>query len=114
MKSLTSWSRAALGAVVMAAMATAAHAQAPAPVGLWITADGAERLTVVQTGACSLAGGQGRVISSGSCSWRASTTGGILTIMSSQNYRPAPIYYNVVWLNQTTITVDGDVFYKRG
>jgi hypothetical protein len=25
----------------------------------------------------------------------------------------APIYWSVVWVNETTITVNGDVFYRR-
>ena len=25
----------------------------------------------------------------------------------------APIYWNVLWVNTTTITVNGDVFYRR-
>jgi len=33
--------------------------------------------------------------------------------MSNQLYRPAPIYFNVVWVNQGVITVQGDVFYRR-
>ena len=30
-----------------------------------------------------------------------------------QLVHPAPIYYNVVWVNAKQITVYGDVFYKQ-
>jgi hypothetical protein len=50
---------------------------------------------------------------SGPGKWNPSSRGGILTIMSSQTYRPAPVYFNVVWVNQSTITVEGDVFYRQ-
>jgi hypothetical protein len=103
----------ALGGLLLAGAATGAQAQgAPAPIGFWATANGAEQLTITATG-CSLANAQGQPVTSGPCSWNPSSTGGILTIMSSQTYKPAPIYYNVVWVNQTTITVDGDVFTRR-
>jgi hypothetical protein len=104
----------AIAGLALAGLATAAHAQgAPAPIGVWSTANGSEQLTVTQTGACALTA-PGRGVISGSCSWRASAQGGILTIMSAQNYQPAPIYFNVVWVNQNTISVDNDVFYRRG
>lgn len=114
MKIIASWLAAALAALTLAGLATAAHAQgAPPPIGVWSTADGSEQLTVTQTGACALAA-NGRIVTSGPCSWKASAQGGILTIMSAQLYKPAPIYYNVVWINQNTISVFGDIFYRRG
>jgi hypothetical protein len=64
---------------------------------------------VTQGGQCSLADGNGQPTTSGSCSWNA-TYGGILTIMSDQLYRPGPVYFNVVWVDNTTIKVEGDVF----
>ena len=90
-----------------------AHAQAAPPIGFWVTQDGGERLLITAGGECSLADGNGRITTSGSCSWNSTSRGGILTIMSNQLYRPAPIYFNVVWVNQGVITVQGDVFYRR-
>lgn len=90
-----------------------AHAGgAAAPVGFWATANGSEQLLVSQSG-CSLANGAGVPTTSGPCSWNPSSRGGILTIMSSQTRKPAPVYFNVVWVNQSTISVEGDVFYRR-
>jgi hypothetical protein len=113
MKSLTQGLGAAFCGLTLAAVATAAHAQSPPPFGFWTTQDGSEQLLIQQSGQCSLANAQGQPTTSGSCSWNASYAGGILTIMSSQLYKPAPIYFNVIWVNQTTITVNGDTFYRR-
>ncbi|HEY3800773.1 MAG TPA: hypothetical protein VGL58_20660 [Caulobacteraceae bacterium] len=104
-----------LGAVVAAvglASAGPALAQSSPPFGYWSTADGGERLLIQANATCSLADQYGRPTTSGSCSWNASYAGGILTIMSSQLYKPAPVYFNVIWVNQNCITVDGDVFYR--
>ncbi len=103
---------AALAVACLAAAGPAAAQSAP-PVGFWATDDGSERLLVSDNGHCMFTNGQGQVFSSGRCSWNASSRGGILTVMSEQNYRPAPIYYNVVWINPLTISVQGDVFRKR-
>ena len=90
-----------------------AHADAAAaPVGFWTTQYGSEQLLVSQSG-YSLANAAGVPTTSGPCKWNPSSRGGILTIISSQTYRPAPVYFNVVWVNQSTITVEGDVFYRR-
>ena len=113
MTSLTRLAAAALAGLAVAAAATAACAQSPVPIGFWTTADGSEQLLITQSAQCSLADAQGRPVTSGPCSWNSSYGGGILTIMSSQTYTPSPVYYNVVWVNQTTIKVEGDVFYKR-
>ena len=100
-------------AAAMVMTAAAAHAQSAPPIGFWVTADGGERLLITQSGQCSLANAYGQIITSGPCSWNSSYGGGILTVMSQQTYRPAPVYFNVVWVNATTIRVEGDVFYKR-
>lgn len=109
-----SWARAgaAIGAMLLVGAASAAHAQSAPPIGFWSTDDGSERLLITQSGMCSLADRNGRPTTSGPCSWNSSYGGGILTVMSQQTYRPAPIYFNVVWIN-ATISVQGDVFHKR-
>jgi hypothetical protein len=105
---------AGVAALSLVGLAGAAHAQgAPAQVGVWSTQDGSENLTVTQGAACALTDRNGRPTTSGSCSWTAHAAGGILTIMSAQLYRAAPIYFSVVWVNQNTITVDGDTLYRR-
>ena len=39
--------------------------------------------------------------------------GGILTIIDIHFYKPAPVYFNIVWVNPKQIKVEGDLFYKQ-
>jgi hypothetical protein len=88
---------------LMAAGSMSAFAQASAPVGFWTTQSG--ETLFVSGGGCSQ-GLNGRITVAGTCSWNAtSATGGILTINSN-----GPVYFNVVWINQRTISVWGDIF----
>lgn len=101
-----------LAAGMFAASTGIAHADAAAPVGFWVNQTGSEQLLVSANG-CSLANAAGVPTTSGPCKWNPSSRGGILTILSSQTRTPSPVYFNVVWVNQSTITVYGDVFYRR-
>jgi len=101
-------------AVLLAAGAAdrAALAQSsPAPIGFWSTGSGNETLYVGADGTCKFEGPGTLVL--GKCGWKASSGGGILTIMNTNQFKPAPIYENIVWVNCTTISVWGDVFYRR-
>ena len=82
-------------------------------IGYWVTPNGSEMLLVEASGTCKFAASNGFTVL-GRCSWNPTSRGGILTIMNVYNYKPAPIRYSVVWVNQTTITVWGDVFHKKG
>lgn len=109
----TNFALTAAAVTAMLAVSTGvAHAEAAAPVGFWTTGTGSEQLLVSQSG-CSLANAAGVPTTSGPCAWNPTSRGGILTIMSSQTYRPAPVYFNVVWVNRSTISVEGDTFYRR-
>ena len=103
---------AGLAAGLLAVSSGIAQADAAAPVGFWKTRDGSEQLLVSGSG-CSLTNAAGVPTSSGPCKWTPSSRGGILTIMSSQTHSPAPVYFSVVWVNDSTITVQGDVFYRQ-
>ena len=97
----------------LAVLASPAQAGAPVPVGYWTTDDGGETLIIQQSAQCSLQTTTGYMIG-GSCSWNSSSNGGILTIINGINqYQPAPIYFNIIWVDQQTITVEGDVFHRR-
>jgi hypothetical protein len=103
-----------LAAALLAASAGVAHAESPPPFGFWATPDGGEQLLVTQGGQCSLANGfSGQITTSGSCTWTATSDGGILMIMSDQQFQPAPVRFNVIWVNNTTISVNGDPFYLQ-
>ena len=99
--------------VSLAAFATPVFAAAPAPIGYWTTDGNGETLLVQESGQCSLQTSTGYMMG-GACSRNASSNGGILTVINVINqYQPAPIYFNIIWIDQQTITVEGDVFHRR-
>ena len=89
-----------------------AFAQAAVPIGYWTTADNSERLLIGADTSCSFVA-VGGAPSVGNCAWQSGSQGGILTLYYSTVMGLAPIYWSVVWVNQATITVNGDVFYRR-
>ena len=48
----------------------------------------------------------------GTCSWNPSSNGGILTIFNVYQTN-APFYYNVVYVNATTISIEGEIFERQ-
>jgi hypothetical protein len=90
-----------------------ARAQAaPAPIGNW--ANKTEGLVVQQSGTCGFLV-NGKVAYSGTCHWENPTAkGGILDMQYPMPLAPGHIRWSVIYVNQTTITLDGDVFYKQG
>ncbi len=105
----------AVGTLAQIAMPQSAFAQSAMPYGYWTTAHGEESLLISGSG-CKLdaaAGGGMQTVSVGECNWRSSSRGGILTIISTMTYRPAPVYFNVLWINKSKISVQGDIFYRR-
>ena len=88
-----------------------ALAQAPYPIGFWTTADGGEQL-LVQGNQCSFAA-LGGVQVAGDCTWEATSRGGILAIWYPMPLGPEAVRYNVVWIDDYTISVWGDIFYRR-
>lgn len=105
-----------LSFAVVLLLASGARGQggAPPPFGTWATKPASETL-YVSASWCRFTGTNGRTstVIEGQCSWNPSSAGGILTIMNVHFYKPAPVYYNVVWVNSTTIKVFGDTFYKQ-
>ena len=89
-----------------------AQTTAPVPLGFWTTADGGERLLVQPGAFCSFVATAGTNVG-GNCGWTPSSRGGILSIWYSTIGGPAQVQFNVVWINETTISVWGDVFYRR-
>jgi len=89
-----------------------ANAQsAPPPIGVW--GNKTEGLVVQQSGTCGFLV-NGKVAYSGTCYWETPTArGGILDLTYPMPLAPGHIRWSVVWINQTTITVDGDVFTKK-
>ena len=98
--------------ILALAWATPAFAEAPPPLGYWATQDGSEELLVSASG-CRFHAVQGTDVV-GTCSWNATSGGGILTITYPGYTGPQHVYFNIVYVNQTTISVFGDIFYRRG
>jgi hypothetical protein len=104
---------AALSALLAMCAMSPAFALAPPPIGHWATSPATEELYVYQNGTCGFFF-KGKLQVSGSCSWDASSAGGILTISYPMPLRPGLVRYNIVWVNRTTIRVWGDVFHRKG
>jgi len=106
--------KSAAAVLLQGLLASAALAQgSPAPIGYWVTDPASEALLIQADGSCSLqtiGGGPAY----GTCGWDASYDGGILTMMNQTTYQAAPIYFNVIWIDQRTIRVEGDIFHRQG
>jgi len=85
---------------------------APPPIGTW--ANKTEGLVVQQSGSCGFFV-NGKIRYSGTCHWETpSARGGILDLTYPMPLQPGHIRWSVVYINQTTITLDGDTFSKTG
>lgn len=88
----------------------AALAEAPPPVGRWVSGTSGAVLMVAANGAC---GFHGAVSVSGQCTWQPSSRGGILTLFYPMPLEPGRIYYSIVWVDPDRITVEGELFARR-
>jgi len=106
------WITAGLLACAVGLWTGQAIAQAPAPIGYWTAADNGERLLIDQDTSCSFVAVGGTQVA-GNCVWNSTSRGGVLTLYYQTVMGLAPIYWNVLWVNTTTITVNGDTFFRR-
>jgi hypothetical protein len=92
-----------------------ARAQASAPpIGNWVNQNKSNGLVVMQNGTCGFLV-NGKPKWSGTCRWETpSAKGGILDLQYPMPLEPGHIRWSVIWVNQTTITLDGEAFYKQG
>lgn len=101
-------------ACIMLGVASSQYARAqaaPPPIGVW--GNKTEGLVVQQSGTCGFLV-NGKVAYSGTCHWEVPTArGGILDMQYPMPLAPGHIRWSVVYINQTTITLDGDVFSKK-
>ena len=84
----------------------------PPPIGAWVSARGA-RLVVSDDATCAFVVPDGQA--EGECIWRASDTGGVLTIQfpgqtADGTPREQVLYLDIRWINQLAIAVTGEVF----
>jgi hypothetical protein len=80
-----------------------AHAQSPAPIGTWQGLNSGDYLSISSNGSCYA---RGTVNVAGTCTWQASSAGGILTMTYPWTIAPGHIYWNIIWVNKTTILVN--------
>ncbi len=96
---------------VMSNQTARAQGAAP-PIGYWNNQGKTNSLVVEQNGTCGFLV-NGKAKWSGTCTWQASARGGILTLTYPMPLAPGHIRWSVVYVNQTTITVTGETFYKQ-
>ena len=95
-------------AFVLAASGALSQAAAP-PVGMWVHTSGRAFLSIDASGYCHYQ--DPGLEYGGGCSWNAGSAGGILTVMNAAAVPgPQPIYLNILWVDQGTISVFGDIF----
>jgi len=103
--------RTAIAALALFYSAASFAQSAPPPVGNWQSQSN-EILSVSPNGYCEF-GINGTYTTYGACSWNATARGGVLTIINVTTYKPAPVYFNVQWIDNDTISVFGDTFYRQ-
>lgn len=97
---------------VMSNQTARAQASAP-PIGNWVNVNKTNGLVVEQNGVCGFLV-NGKAKWSGTCTWETpSARGGILDLTYPMPLQPGHIRWSVIWVNQTTITLDGETFYKQ-
>jgi len=97
---------------VMSSQIATAQA-APPPIGSWVNVNKTNGLVVEQNGTCGFLV-NGKAKWSGTCRWETpSAKGGILDLQYSMPLQPGHIRWSVIYVNQTTITLDGEAFYKQ-
>jgi hypothetical protein len=91
-----------------------ARAQGAAPpIGNWVNQGKTNGLVVEKNGTCGFLV-NGKAKWSGTCRWETpSARGGILDLQYPMPLQPGHIRWSVVYINQTTITLDGEAFYKQ-
>lgn len=98
----------------MMSIQTARAQAAPPPIGTWVNQGKTNSLVVEQNGVCGFLV-NGKAKWSGTCRWETpSAKGGILDLQYPMPLAPGHIRWSVIYVNQTTITVDGEMFTRQG
>lgn len=77
--------------------------ESPPPLGLWRGTASGDALWIRGDGECSASGS---INISGSCTWDATATGGILTMTYPWVTAPGHIYWSIRWLKWNVILVN--------
>ncbi len=110
---LRRWLLLPLACVIALAFQHTAGAQgSAAPIGLWQGQNSGDYLWVQSNGTCSA---QGTVNVSGTCTWNATATGGVLTMTYPWTIAPGHILWSIRWVNRNVIFVNNvEQFVRRG
>lgn len=103
-----------LAAMALALLGESTQVQAQgaaAPTGTWQSTASPTRFVITPQG-CTMYF-QGRVRVAGTCSWNASSRGGILTITYPMPLEPGHVRYSVVWVDTNNITIFGEPFRRQ-
>lgn len=102
-----------LCALSLIGLSPAATAQgSPAPIGLWQGLNSGDYIMVQPNGACSASGS---VNVAGTCSWNATSTGGVLTMTYQWTIGPARIHWSIRWLGRDMLLINNvEQFARRG
>ena len=104
------WCLLAAALVAFVQMSASAFAAAPPPYGSWRSRTSTGELHLYRNGSCAYIG---YTPVYGRCRWNASSNGGILTLFYPMPLEPGKIYFNIVWINRTTIAIFGERFYAQ-
>jgi hypothetical protein len=100
----------ALAAAILPHVAAAQGS--PPPIGLWQGQNSGDFILVEGNGACSASGS---VNVAGTCTWSATSTGGVLTMTYQWTIAPAHIGWSIRWINRNVILVNNvEQFVRRG
>lgn len=91
---------------------SSAHAQSPAPFGLWQGQNSGDYIRINTNGSCSATG---TVNVAGRCEWLSTSAGGVLNMYYPMPLAPGRIGWSVIWVNRNTIRLNGvELFIRRG
>lgn len=102
-----------LCALSLMAPSQATNAQgSPAPIGLWQGMNSGDYIMVQPGGACSASG---TVNVAGTCTWNATSTGGVLTMTYQWTIGPGRIHWSIRWLGRDLLLINNvEQFARRG
>ena len=105
--------RTSLAAAAALYISQAAHAQgSPAPIGLWQGKNSGDYILVQVNGSCSASGS---IKVAGTCTWSATSTGGVLTMTYPWTLAPGHIGWSIRWINRNTLLINNvEQFVRRG
>jgi len=89
----------------------ASLSQSAPPIGRWVGESSGDQISLSQNGKCSVSG---TINVQGTCKWQATSAGGVLALKYTHVLpMPAYIYYNVTWIDTSTLLINGVEKFRR-